>query len=506
MTKKKKLGLKLRPGYTSVDLGRLTAEDDKELQKYYVRREKYVDRAINMNDAASYFVGAKGSGKSAVLQMVRVEFQQQHSQVPTHVIDISPTQLAFSAFAHIDVTSPLMRDASKTMWLYKTVWDYIIVTEVGSREYPDQYRLIDFLMSAIRGYDERQLRNLLRLSLNDQGKPETFAGRFMKLVKEIEISGDIGAEGGKIEVKTKIDPNAAAGTGKYGLLSLVHQVSTRLADTMQSTYYILIDDLDVDWHNEQTQNAIIAAMFSSLRKICRPPNLKCVVSIQERIMRELPIEHMDKFRDSICYMDWDHDTVKEIVERRISRIIEVSPAKVWGSLMPENGFDFIWERIAGRPREAIRLASLCLAEGQRNESGKITDVNMVTAYRKFSKDRVDDIAKELDYLYPGFDIFLRCFTGYPKEFPFAKFKDAVDFAILKSLDEKAPRYIWVQGYEHTYHELVRLMLENGILLYTRSRTDPAVPYEANQHDFSLESPWLAFHHMYIAGLGLIGKA
>ena len=163
-------------------------------------------------------------------------------------------------------------------------------------------------------------------------------------------------------------------------------------------------------------------------------------------------------------------------------------------------------RITGRPREAIRLASLCLAEGQSNETGKITQDNMVTAYRKFSKDRVEDIAKELEYLYPGFNIFLNCFSGYPKEFPFSKFKDAVEIAYLKSLDEKAPKYVWVRGYEQDYQELVRVMLENGILLYKRSRTDPAVIYEANQHDFSIGEPWLAFHPMYTSGLGLIGRA
>ena len=136
---------------------------------------------------------------------------------------------------------------------------------------------------------------------------------------------------------------------------------------------------------------------------------------------------------------------------------------------------------------------------------KISEENMIAAYRKFSKDRVDDIAKELEYIYPGFDVFLRCFTGYPKEFAFTKFSDAVEVAHLKSLDDELSKYKWVRGYEHNYQQLAVVMLENGILLYKRSRTDPAIPYEANQHDISVGEPWLSFHPMYVAGLGLIGK-
>ena len=113
--------------------------------------------------------------------------------------------------------------------------------------------------------------------------------------------------------------------------------------------------------------------------------------------------------------------------------------------------------------------------------------------------------KNWNICFPGFNIFLRCFSGFPKEFPFPKFKDAVETAYLKSLDEKASRYRWVGGYTENYLELVCVMLENGILLYKRSRTDPAMGYEANLHDFSIGEPWLAFHPMYSAGLGLVGK-
>ena len=141
---------------------------------------------------------------------------------------------------------------------------------------------------------------------------------------------------------------------------------------IKSRYYILIDDLDVDWHNEAAQNEIIAAMFASLRKMCRPPHLKCVVSIQDRIFREIPIEHKDKFRDSLCNVDWEADAVREMIEKRVKYVLEIPAPGIWNGLFPKDGFAFMWERIGGRPREAIRLASICI------ETGVATDISRLT--------------------------------------------------------------------------------------------------------------------------------
>lgn len=499
--KKKNDGMRLRAGRTSADLGRLVAEEDANLDQYYVRKDRYVDRAMNLHDQASFFVGPKGAGKSAILQMLRLDLKTEAHRI----INLSPKQLAFSAFSNIGLPSSLLIDANKKQWIYKSLWDYIIATEVGSREYIDDSSYWNIFSRLLRGVDEKRIRRLLRLRFDDQGNLESLSSRFLKLINEVELSGKIDVmEVGGIEGKVKFDPEALAKRGQFELLGLVHEVSSRLADTITNRYYILIDDLDVDWHNEPVQNEVIAAMFASLRKICRPPKLKCVVSIQDRIFRELPIEHKDKFRDALCHVEWEASIVKEMIERRVNHVLHVPTGKVWERMFPQKAFDFIWNRIGGKPREAIRLASICLETARKNSHGSVTQSDMDSALKTFSIERLEDIGSELCYIYPGFTAFLKHFNGYQKEFPLRKVKDAVDLCILKSHDNPQSAFTWIRGYEDNYLDIAKLLLENHILQFKKGRSDPAQPYDAADHDITSDAAFVSFHPMYAAGLGLAG--
>lgn len=500
--KKKPDEIKLRAGRTSADLGKLTAEDDTDLDKYYVRRDRYVDRALNITDQASFFVGPKGAGKSAILQMLRLDLKTQSNRV----INLSPKQLALSAFVNIGLPSSLLIDSHKKQWLYKSLWDYIIATEVGSREYTDDASYWNFIKDRLRGRDEVKLRKLLRMRFDDKGNLESLSQRFLKLIKEIELSGKINIEPVHLEGKIKGDAESTGTFRQFELLGLVHSASAGLADTISNRYYIVIDDLDVDWHNEPVQNEVIAAMFSSLRKICRPPQLKCVVSIQDRIFSTLPIEHKDKFRDAICLVNWEADTVRDMIAKRIKHVVDIPVGQIWDGLFPEHGFDFIWSRIAGKPREAIRLASLCLETARRNTHRRVTDPDMSQALKQFSTERLEDIGSELAYMFPGFTSFLKCFNGYHKEFPVRKVKDAMDDCIIKYLGTPNAPYAWIRGYEDNYLDLAKLLLDNQILLFKRSRTDPPEPYDMSEHDISCPQAHVAFHPMYASGLGLIGAS
>jgi hypothetical protein len=85
------------------------AEDDPELQGYYVGPDRYVNRAMSFTDPAVFFVGPKGAGKSAILQMVRLNRAADEGRV----IDIRPDDLAFSALANVSATTPILSEVGK---------------------------------------------------------------------------------------------------------------------------------------------------------------------------------------------------------------------------------------------------------------------------------------------------------------------------------------------------------------------------------------------------------
>ena len=180
------------------DLGMLVAEQDKNLGHYYVGREQYLERALDINDPIIFFMGPKGVGKSAILQMVRLERQRDAKRI----VDIAPDDLAFSAFANMKMESPLLTDALRGQWLFKSLWDYVLLMEIWEKENPiDKNRFERFKSLFIKTNDEKRIQKLFQITITDEGNPLTFTDRILQLIRELELSGQVGS----IELKGKVE-------------------------------------------------------------------------------------------------------------------------------------------------------------------------------------------------------------------------------------------------------------------------------------------------------------
>src|SRR5262249_12464438 len=148
-------------------------------------------------------------------------------------------------------------------------------------------------------------------------------------------------------------------------LGLINSVAKHVNEHLRHTYYITIDDLDLHWTDTPIQNSFLAALFLSLKNFSKPPHLKCLVSMREQIFRSLPLQDRDKFHDWICHVEWGMLDVKEMLTERINKRLGIERSLIWGSVFPAAAFERMWEHTCGRPRELIRLASLCITEGRK---------------------------------------------------------------------------------------------------------------------------------------------
>jgi hypothetical protein len=128
--------LKFKQGFGISDLKLTVAETEANLPSYYIGKDQYVDRAINREDLTSVFIGPKGTGKSAVLQMVRCHASASGNE--NRVIDLSPDDLAFRALSNIDARTPFLETPSQNRWLFTSLWDYVLSIEILTRELSDQ--------------------------------------------------------------------------------------------------------------------------------------------------------------------------------------------------------------------------------------------------------------------------------------------------------------------------------------------------------------------------------
>lgn len=491
--------LLLRDESAAPNLGLVVAEHDEHLQDYYVAPERYLNRALNVRDPSVFFIGPKGIGKSAILQMARLTRASEKERT----INISPDDLAFSALANIEANSPILQDAGRNQWLFKSLWEYTLAVEILRREYPSESAVTSFIKDFFRGDHERQARDLVQRSIGD-GSQHSFSERILELIREVELAGEY--QGAKLSGKAVLNEPQGSSTNQMSLLILVNSVSKHVADNLRHPYFILIDDLDLHWSDTPIQNAFIAALFFALRHFNRPPNLKCVVAIRDQIYRRLPLVDRDKFHDCVCHVTWDVATIKKMIQQRLVMKLNCQANELWGSVFPQNGFDRMWKHTNGRPREAIRLAATCIDEARSQDHTAVQDDDLVKGIRRFSDERITDLANEYKFHYDGLEAVTRKFTGWPKEFPLTKLREVAEYISLEigcDQQKKLP-YKWAANFENDLQSFSRILFETGVLLVKANRTATAKVYDLDNPVDLTDETWVAIHPMYAAGLELVG--
>lgn len=489
-------------GTEAADLGRLVAEEDNELGEYYVAPEIYVDKAIDVNHPALFFRGPKGIGKSAVLRMAEIMLERRSET--KRIIRISPDDLAFSGLANIQATTPILANATANQWLFKSLWDYILCVELLKREHPTRGAVADALRSLFTSTEKRDAQQLLKTSISEDGSPRTLSDRILALIKEVELSAELR----DVVVSGKLaKDHANVKSGQLQLLSQINRVASNIADQLRHRYFVFVDDLDLHWVNQPTQNAFIAALFLSLRKLSKPPNLKVLVAIREDIYRRLPLSDKDKGRDRICDVRWDPDTLRRILTKRIQHRFSITVPEIWSGLFPHDSFKDLYAHSTGKPREIIRLASLAIQEARNNAQTRVTAADIDAAVSRFSSERIEDLASEFNHTYRGLDLLIHKFRGWPREFPLEKLLE-VPCKVMEEMETVAsspPLYSWCGGYFDNVKGLATILLELGFLLLKSSRTSRPQRIAPEDIYELTDDCWFAIHPMYAAALALKGS-
>ena len=275
-----------------------------------------------------------------------------------------------------------------------------------------------------------------------------------------------------------------------------------MSETVKSPYHILIDDLDLHWHDTPIQNAFIAALFFSLRNFNKPPYLKCSVAIRDQIYRRLPLVDRDKYHDWVCHVEWQEVIVKQMIERRILTSIDIQQKDIWGGLFPANSFTRLIRHTYGRPREVIRLCSMCVSEAVKKTHLKVEVEDVDSAIGKFADYRISEIAGEFAHRHAGLDHVIRKFKGYPKEFEVTKLIGVAEDAWLEHEcgDEIAKEFAWVGEYREDPVGLARILLECNVLLYKQDREAVPVIYDLDTKPEVSRSTWVGMHPAFWAAL------
>ncbi len=476
-------------------LGLLRAECDENLAIYYVSPDKYVSRASNFDSNATFFIGPKGVGKSAILKMVEIEGKKKG----TRVVHIRPDDLAFATLADLKNQSPILQDANRNQWLFKTLWDYVLTLEVLRSEYPDAINRRNWLSSFFKGPYEISANKLIAES---EKEGETLTGRMLQMIREVELSA--GTPAGPLTGRVKLESAPPLASNSIPLLNLVNTVSKKMRTQLNHKYYVLIDDLDQYWTDNPTQNAFIAALFTSLTHFSRPPSIKAVVALRDNIYRVLPLIDGDKAPDRIIRVKWDVESVRQMIETRLRFKYIVEVKDIWGIMFPENAFILITKHTSGRPRESIRIAGLAIGIAIENVHKHVESDDLVAAIKEFSQERVRDVCADAQAAYPSLDLIVRKMSGGKKELSYAEIKDFFEMRFLEVAcnESGSERYAWIRGYQDNVNGIIELFLTLFILQIKLGKKDDPKDYDPNSPPEITTDRWFAVHPSLCPALGL----
>jgi len=204
---------------------------------------------------------------------------------------------------------------------------------------------------------------------------------------------------------------------------------------------VLWDGLDEGWVPDQVATAILGGLAAAVADFGDSKvGIHGVLFVRDNMFRALA--HFDRdfsrhIEGSALRLNWDEHSLLHFVANRLRaafpdlRELE-SDVRVWNrfaerGLQDQAGFELCLRHTLYRPRDLLVLLNAAYVLAARQGRHQIIDDDIVSTSRAISADRLDDLLKEYDTVFPGLGLFVRAFENRPAFNTFA--------AVLSLLDE-----------------------------------------------------------------------
>lgn len=395
--------------FKSVNWGSDEAKGDDDLAHYFVKPPEYDEI---FSGKKRYVVGRKGTGKSAVIQRLRL---QAESEPLAFFSDM--TLRDFPLHDLRDLGDKSQRDKSK----YTPIWQFLIYVELIKQAARDH---------GAEGAEEiDELKSFLTLN-----NLESEVG-FIHTVKELRKRNS------KLKILAKwIEGEAGSEKGEESVINVHYNKVVKaiegklLTVNSESRYWLFIDELDEGFRaGDQSFRLLLLALIravedSSIQLRRASFQYRPVLVLRSDIFDRLEDNDLNKLDDYIIRLRWtsaaDHvqNSLKRIITERI-RSSGGNPDDPWGCVVFDNdpdlprSVDSVWQYAANRtyerPRDIVKFMKYC---AKHAEAGKqLTFKQAKAAEDEYSawlyKELKDEIHSYLPAWKSALDAITRIGTG-----------------------------------------------------------------------------------------------
>lgn len=421
-----------------VGIGSGNAESDDEFLFDCFIDNPAAETALHVSHPGMVLVGRTGSGKTAILRHVEAKARQCAA--------LDPFDMAMNYVANSDALRFLHAIGADLDLMFQALWKHILCIEFirlrwevdnAERSVSTFRKIAEFIQK-----DQRRSKAL--------GYLKEWEGKFWitmdENVKELteaterKIHAEIGGELSKFKAGGQYDKRLSVGK-KSELVARVRKIISEdqlaelhgVIDAISvanngdyRTYYILIDQLDERWVDDQIRFRMIKALLQSLRSFRKIPCLKILIALRADVLERVVLETSDisfqreKFEDYRITLLWSKSDLRDLVERRLNKLFkrqytgsligfnDIFPARHGG----RDTFDWMLERTLMRPRDIIAFVNECIdaADGQPSVNSNA----LKKAELEFARKRRDALVQEWKSAYPTLDKLLGSIVGDKK--------------------------------------------------------------------------------------------
>lgn len=434
----------------NVSFGAVAAEMDvhQGLFEYFLETESFRRLRDGRKTVA---LGNRGSGKSAIFKMI-AEHARAEGKI---VLELAPEDYSYEILSHHMV--PEDRGNWVKQGAYTAAWKYMI--------YVESMKAIAKHSKGFKKGASARIYAFVRDNLKDrETNPIGILISFLKRLESFKI-GEIG-----------IGFKARQLQALYQLEDIASYIKDIEEVTEKTPIIVLVDELDKGWDGSEDAKAFVAGLFQAAARInANHAHLKVMLSLRRELYYSIPslYEDAQKVRDSIETITWDEAQLKELIGRRIANSVPQLKGKTtdecWNSVFSESleyrnarSFNYMIDRTLYRPREILQFCiDVVDSVAKRGEWLPANYPAISSAEQHYSTARLQDIASEYRFQYPGLESVFETFRGHQHSFD----RETLELHCLKiglgeiGVSDEAKR--WCHGIEAD--QLIQVLWEIGFI-------------------------------------------
>jgi hypothetical protein len=309
-------------------------------------------------------------------------------------------------------------------------------------------------------------------------------------------------------------------------------INNEILDSPQHFTYIVIDDLDKQWVNDELVILLIKELFQAVLDMQKVNYLKIVVALRTNIFQQFSYEKQgkggqeEKFRALSLDLKWTKSDLISLLDTRVetaSSFFGVESVKKLVDLLPHvnkktsNPTNYILEHTLMRQRDAIHFLNICVREATGKE--RVTWDNIKQAEKQYSRERLDALRDEWKDPYIGIEEVFEVFRECPPRMDIDRLTAFFDDVALLVGDESFPGHHWLRSrteqifygtgksWYEMYMPLLNLLFVIAFLGIARSNNGDAIffyndPDLINNIDFNSKTAFFDIHPAFRQALNI----